>query len=92
MKTVSLVLVVRNEEKGLQEILPRLPLQKFDDVLAIDGKSKDDTCGPLSRSGIKTYIQKKPGLGAAMLEAREFITDEKRKLRACRCDTRYRNS
>lgn len=72
-KTVSLVLVVRNEEKGLQEILPRIPLGKFDGILAIDGKSKDDTCGILSRAGVKTYVQKKPGLGAAMLEAREYI-------------------
>lgn len=72
MKTVALILVVRNEEEGLKKILPRIPLSKFDEVLAIDGNSKDKTLEILSKSKIKTYIQRQPGLGAAMLEARSY--------------------
>jgi glycosyltransferase involved in cell wall biosynthesis len=72
-KTVSLVLVVRNEEQGLKEMLPSVPLRQFNEVFAIDGNSRDRTREVLKEAGIAAYIQKRPGLGSAMLEARGFV-------------------
>ncbi|MEK6531343.1 MAG: glycosyltransferase family 2 protein [Deltaproteobacteria bacterium] len=72
-RTVTLVLVVRNEERGLGEMLPKIPLNIYKDVFAIDGNSKDRTRDILRDAGIRTYVQKSPGLGAAMLEARQYV-------------------
>ncbi len=72
-RSVSLVLVVRNEEQGLRETLPRIPLNIFKDCFAIDGNSKDRTRDVLKDADIRSYVQKRPGLGAAMLEARQYV-------------------
>ena len=76
MKTVSLVLVVYNEEGGLKELLPQMPLGLFDEVLAVDGNSTDSTRYILEKAGIKTYIQTQTGLGAAMFEGRNLVTSD----------------
>jgi len=73
MRTVALVLIVRNEEGGLARILPRLPRQIFHSILAVDGNSKDRTRELLAGAGIPVHIQKRPGLGAAMLEGRALV-------------------
>lgn len=71
--TVALALIVRNEEAGLTAVLPRIDRGVFDEVIAIDGNSRDRTRELLAAAGIPTYIQKRPGLGAAMIEAREQV-------------------
>lgn len=72
-KGVTLVLVVRNEEVGIREVLPRIPLSIFEECIAIDGHSTDQTIPLLEGAGIRCYTQKEPGLGAAMLEARRYV-------------------
>jgi glycosyltransferase involved in cell wall biosynthesis len=71
--TVTLVLVVRNEEVGLRHLLPLLPVALFDDCFAIDGNSTDQTVEVLKGFGIRTYKQAERGLGAAMIEARDLV-------------------
>ena len=73
MKTAALIIIVKNEEKALKEILPKIALTRFDEVLAVDGNSTDATRDILSKVGIKTYIQSRPGLGIAMLEGRQYV-------------------
>ena len=68
--TVSLALIVRNEESGLRQILPRIPFSSFDDFFAIDGHSTDGTLALLGSHRVRTYQQQEGGLGAAMIEAR----------------------
>ncbi len=75
-RTVALVLVVRNEEKGLETILDRIDFSKFNEVLAIDGHSTDSSRSILLKAGVRTYLQRYPGLGAAMLEAREYVKSD----------------
>jgi len=73
MYTVDIALIVRNEETGLRAILPQLPLHLFQNVFAIDGNSKDGTLEILTKAGIRVIRQRNPGLGAAMIEAREHV-------------------
>jgi glycosyltransferase involved in cell wall biosynthesis len=72
-RTVTLVLVVRNEEVGLCPLLPRLPRDCFEDCFAIDGNSTDRTVAVLESFGIPAHRQVERGLGAAMLEARQRV-------------------
>jgi glycosyltransferase involved in cell wall biosynthesis len=71
--TVTLVLVVRNEEVGLRHVLPLIPLRVFDDCFAIDGNSTDRTVEVLKDFGVRTHCQAERGLGAAMIEARQLV-------------------
>jgi len=71
--TVSLVLIVRNEEAGLRAVLPQIPTHIFDDLVAIDGHSTDASVALLNAAGYRTMLQREKGLGAAMLEAREHV-------------------
>jgi len=75
-RTVALALIARNEEVGIREILPRIELSVFEQVLAIDGNSTDNTVAELEKFGVATYRQKERGLGAAMIEARPRITTD----------------
>jgi len=76
VNTVSLILVVRNEEVALGSMLPRLPTNVFDDCFAIDGNSRDRTVEILESAGIRSYRQSRPGLGAARLEGRAHVTTD----------------
>jgi glycosyltransferase involved in cell wall biosynthesis len=72
-RTVTLVIIARNESQGIKEIVPKIDTSYLDACLAIDGNSSDDTVSLLEGYGYKTYTQKNKGLGAAMIEAREKI-------------------
>lgn len=76
MTTVSLVFVTKNEEEGLLEILPQMDFSAFDQVMAIDGHSKDRTRELLRSYGVQVIKQSAPGLGAATLEARTHCTTD----------------
>jgi glycosyltransferase involved in cell wall biosynthesis len=71
--TVSLVLIVRNEEAGLRAILPQIPTHVFDDLVAVDGHSSDASVALLNAAGYRTFLQCEKGIGAAMLEARAHV-------------------
>ena len=75
-RSIALALIVRNEAAGVRAVLPRVRLDVFDQVLAIDGTSSDDTVGALQSFGIATHVQPQPGLGAAMLEARARVNTD----------------
>lgn len=69
---VSLCLIVWNELKGCKLDLPRLPLEQFDEVFAVDGGSSDGTVEFLEGKGIPVYRQPKKGLNAAYVHANEM--------------------
>lgn len=71
--TISLALIVRNEEQGLRDILPQIRTETFDDVFAVDGSSTDGSVEILRSHGICVLQQQKAGLGAAMIQAREHL-------------------
>jgi glycosyltransferase involved in cell wall biosynthesis len=73
---VSLILVVRNEEIALREMLPRIPFSAFEEVVAIDGNSRDRTVEILREAGVRVERQSQPGLGAARIEAVRMISGD----------------
>lgn len=73
---VSLCLIVWNELQGCQIDVPRLPLDQFDEVFAVDGGSTDGTAEYLQSMGIPVHRQPKRGLNAAYVHANEMATGD----------------
>ncbi len=76
MRSVDLVLIARNEEAGVRALLGRIERGIFGSVFAIDGHSVDRTREVLGEAGIPVHVQRRPGLGAAMLEGRERVSGD----------------
>ena len=68
---IGLCLLVWNEFYGIKEIVPKLPVDVFDDIFVLDGGSKDGSLEYLKDAGIRVVDQKRPGLNAAYIEAFE---------------------
>ncbi len=66
--TVGLLIPVLNEIDGLKQILPKIDQSLFDQILFIDGGSKDGTIQFLIENKCEFISQKKPGLSEAILE------------------------
>lgn len=64
---ITLCLLTFNEIDGCKNDIPQLNkyLDKFDEIYAIDGGSKDGTVEYLKEENISVYIQPKKGLNAA---------------------------
>jgi len=73
---VSLCLIVWNELQGCQADVPKLPLDEFDEVFAVDGGSTDGTVEYLESRGISVHRQPKRGLNAAYVHANEMATGD----------------
>jgi glycosyltransferase involved in cell wall biosynthesis len=74
--TVALVLIVRNEEAGIRSILPRIRIEDFDQILAVDGNSTDASVAALESFKVPVFRQAERGLGAAMIEGRQRVTTD----------------
>jgi glycosyltransferase involved in cell wall biosynthesis len=68
--------MVWNEIIGCQALVERLPLERFDQVYAVDGGSTDGTVEYLGSQGIPAYEQSLPGLGAATIYAFDICTTD----------------
>lgn len=73
---VALCLIVWNEIEGVELDVPRLPLDEFDEVFAVDGGSTDGTVEYLDNYGIAVHPQPKPGLNAAYVHANRVATSD----------------
>ncbi len=71
-----LVLLTFNEIEALPKIFDRLPLNAADEVLAIDGGSKDGTVEFLQSKGLKVVTQPRRGRGVAFRLALELTDAE----------------
>lgn len=71
-----LVLLTFNESEALPKIFGRLPLNAADEVLAIDGGSKDGTVEFLQSKGLKVVTQTRRGRGVAFRLALELTDAE----------------
>lgn len=71
-----LVLLTYNEIEALPKIFDRLPLSAADEVLAIDGGSKDGTVEFLQSKGLKVVPQPRRGRGVAFRLALELTGAE----------------
>jgi len=68
--------MVWNELLGCQLDVPRLAIEAFDEVFAVDGGSTDGTVAYLEAAGIPVYRQPKPGLNAAYIHANDIATGD----------------
>ncbi|HLD49839.1 MAG TPA: glycosyltransferase family 2 protein [bacterium] len=68
---ISLVLLVRNEIKGLEALFDRIPFAAADEVFCVDGASTDGSIEFLQKKGIRVYGQEKKGRGEAFRVAFE---------------------
>ena len=60
-----LVVLNKNEELGLKEILPRINKNLFKEIICIDGNSTDNSAAVLDSFAIKVLAQNSSGRGAA---------------------------
>jgi glycosyltransferase involved in cell wall biosynthesis len=72
----SLCLIVWNELQGCEIDVPKLPLDAFDEVFAVDGGSTDGTVEYLESAGIPVHRQPKRGLNAAYVHANNVATGD----------------
>ena len=67
--SVTLFMPVLNESDGLRAILPQINRQWFNQILMVDGGSRDDSVEVAREHGIEVYVQKKRGIRHAYIEA-----------------------
>jgi glycosyltransferase involved in cell wall biosynthesis len=67
-RTVALLLPVYNELEGLQQIIPQLDLNLFDDVLVVDGGSTDGSWQYAMSKGLRVMTQVRRGLMFGVLD------------------------
>lgn len=72
MKTTLLALTL-NEIDGVRAILPRVPRELFHQILVLDGGSTDGTVEWARDHGYTVYVQRRPGIRFAYLEALPHI-------------------
>jgi len=69
MPTVTLLLPTLNEIDGFREIFPKIDRSLFDDILVVDGKSKDGTPEFAMSQGLRVMTQLRKGLGPGVFDA-----------------------
>jgi glycosyltransferase involved in cell wall biosynthesis len=75
-KKITLLLPVWNEIGGLKKILPTIPKNVVNEIVAVDGGSTDGTVEFLLENKIRVIKQKRKGLALGILDALEEINTE----------------
>jgi glycosyltransferase involved in cell wall biosynthesis len=71
--TVTLMIPTLNEEDGMREVMPKVKDEWVDQILIVDGNSKDRTVEIAKERGYEVYIQKKKGIRHAYIESFPLI-------------------
>jgi glycosyltransferase involved in cell wall biosynthesis len=70
---VTLLALTLNEIDGVRAIMPRISPDWFDQILILDGGSTDGTVEWARDHGYTVYVQRRPGIRFAYLEALPLI-------------------
>ncbi len=70
---VTLLALTLNEIDGVRAIMPRISREWFDQILILDGGSTDGTVEWARDNGYTVYVQRRPGIRFAYLEALPLI-------------------
>lgn len=70
---VTLLIPTLNEEDGMKTIMPRVDKSLFEQILVVDGNSKDRTVELARQMGFDVVLQKTPGIRGAYMDALPHI-------------------
>jgi glycosyltransferase involved in cell wall biosynthesis len=73
---VTLLILTLNEIDSIKVILPQITVEKFHQVIVVDGGSKDGTIEWCRRRGFDVYVQKRRGIRYAYWEVWPLIDGE----------------
>ncbi len=73
MVNTTLLVMAKNEIRGMKEIMPRISREWVQQILVVDGQSSDGTAEWARDNGYEVYVQKEPGFRAAYAEAWPMI-------------------
>ncbi|MDP2654478.1 MAG: glycosyltransferase family 2 protein [Candidatus Omnitrophota bacterium] len=73
---VTLLIPTLNEVEGMKTIMPKIKKEWYDQLLIVDGQSKDGTIEYARQMGYPIVIQKKKGMRHAYMEALPHITGD----------------
>ncbi|MBP6343172.1 MAG: glycosyltransferase [Candidatus Omnitrophica bacterium] len=66
---VTLLIPTLNEEQGMKTVMPKVKKEWVDQILVVDGKSKDKTVEVARQMGYDVVIQTTPGIRGAYMDA-----------------------
>ena len=70
--TVTLLVPTLNEAVGMRSVMPKVKKEWVDQILIVDGKSKDGTADIAREMGYDVVIQQTPGIRGAYMDALAF--------------------
>ncbi len=70
---VTLLIPTLNEAVGMRTVMPKVKKEWVDQILVVDGKSKDDTVAVAREMGYDVVIQETPGIRGAYMDALPHI-------------------
>jgi glycosyltransferase involved in cell wall biosynthesis len=70
---VTIIALTLDEIEGVKAVMPRIDRSWADQILVVDGGSKDGTAEWCREQGYEVYVQKKRGIRFAYFEALELI-------------------
>ncbi len=70
---VTLLVPTLNESAGMRSVMPKVKKGWVDQILIVDGKSKDGTADIAREMGYDVVIQQTPGIRGAYMDALPFI-------------------
>jgi glycosyltransferase involved in cell wall biosynthesis len=70
---VTLLVPTLNEAVGMRSVMPKVKKEWVDQILIVDGPSKDGTAQIAREMGYDVVIQKSPGIRGAYMDALPFI-------------------
>ncbi len=70
---VTLLIPTLNEAQGMRVIMPKVKKEWVDQILVVDGNSKDGTADIAREMGYDVVMQKSPGIRGAYMDALPFI-------------------
>lgn len=71
--TTTLMIMTWNEYEGIKAIFPLIPKNLFSRILVVDGGSTDGTIEWCRENNIECFVQPRPGIRYAMLDAIDVL-------------------
>jgi glycosyltransferase involved in cell wall biosynthesis len=70
---ITLLIPTLNEEQGMRHVMPLVDRSIFEQILVVDGNSKDKTVEVAREMGYDVVLQKSPGIRGAYMDALPYV-------------------